>query len=356
MTSSQTGADTGEQWSSNATLDEVVERLRAAQSVVILTHGKPDGDAVGSAVGVAQALLALGKRVLVLFDPPWTDRFGCILSGTPHTVLDDRADDLAWHDEQVQGADLVVVVDTGSWSQLGASERYLRSRRDHTVVIDHHAHGDPEVGSMRYIDVQSPAAAQIVAEVARRTLKLESMSQLPRPIASAVYLGMATDTGWFKHPSVRSSTFRIVADLIDAGVDHTRLFLETEQSDPPERLLIMQRAMRSMKLVAGAKAAVMSLSPEDFAETGADLSLTGGLVDIPKAVKGVEVSALLTQIEPKLTKVSFRSKASALSVDVNELAQRFGGGGHKHAAGARIEADLDEAEALIVGMLRGVLS
>jgi bifunctional oligoribonuclease and PAP phosphatase NrnA len=347
--------DPTEPWGSNASMDEIVSRLREAESAVLLTHGKPDGDAVGSAVGIARALIALGKKAIILFDPPWTDRFDCVIGDTPHRVLKDRADDEAWQDQQIESADTVVVVDTGSWTQLGASERYLRARRDRVVLIDHHAHGDSEVAAMRYVDTQSPAAAQIVAEIARRVLGLERIAELPLPIASAVYLGMATDTGWFKHPSVRSSTFRIVADLIDAGVEHTRLFLETEQSDPPERLLLMQRAMKSMELVAGVSAAVMCLSPADFQETGADLSLTGGLVDLPKAVRTVEVSVLLTQIEPHLSKVSFRSKASKRCIDVNELAQRFGGGGHKHAAGARIDADLPEAKAQIIAALEDAL-
>lgn len=344
-----------EQWGSNAGMGQIVARLRDAKSAVVLTHGKPDGDAVGSAVGIARSLIALGKQAIVLFDPPWTDRFDCVIGDTPHRVLADRAEDEAWQDPQISDADTVVVVDTGSWTQLSASEAYLRDRRERTVLIDHHAHGDPETAAMRYIDTDAPAAAQIVAEIARRVLGLDRIADLPLPIANAVYLGMATDTGWFKHPSVRSSTFRIVADLIDAGVDHSRLFLDTEQSDPPERLLLMQRAMKSMDLVADAAAAVMCLSPADFEETGADLSLTGGLVDLPKAVRTVEVSALLTQIEPRLTKVSFRSKASARSIDVNQLAQRFGGGGHKHAAGARIDADLPDAKSQIVAALEEVL-
>lgn len=351
----QTTAQGEEQWGSNASLDDIVERLKLAESAVILTHGKPDGDAVGSSVGIARSLMGIGKRALVLYDPPWTDRFDCVIADTPHRVLKGGKDDRVWSNPQVLGADTVVIVDTGSWSQLSASEEYLRERRDRTLLIDHHAHGDPDVASMRYVDTDAPAAAQIVAEIARRVLGLGRIADLPLPIANAVYLGMATDTGWFKHPSVRSSTFRIVADLIDAGVDHSRLFLDTEQSDPPERLLLMQRAMKSMELVAGAAGAVMSLSPSDFEETGGDLSLTGGLVDLPKTVRTVEVAALLTQIEPHLTKISFRSKASTRSIDVNELAQRFGGGGHKHAAGARIEADLAEAKAQVIAAIEDAL-
>ena len=352
---SQTTDRIEQPWTSNATIDEVVDRLRSADRAVVLTHGKPDGDAVGSSVSVAQALIALGKQAIVLFDPPWTDRFDCVIGDTPHLVLDGKSDDPAWSDERVLDADTVVVVDTGSWSQLAASEAFLRERADRTVLIDHHAHGDAEVASLRHIDTTAPAAAQIAADITHRLLGLSSIAQLPVPIARAVYLGMATDTGWFKHPSVRSSTFRIAADLIDAGVDHSRLFLQTEQSDPPERLLIMQRAMKSMELVADAQAAVMSLSPSDFAETGADLSLTGGLVDLPKAVRTVEVAALLTQVEGDLTKISFRSKASEKDIDVNELAQRFGGGGHKHAAGARIAAGREEAKKQIVAALESVL-
>lgn len=331
-------------YTSNTTPAEAAGRLAAASRVALLTHAKPDGDAVGSAMGLARAL-AMGQRNIpsvTVFCPPWDGRFDALLGDTPvvfaevPTVFDTPA---------VREADLVAVLDTGSFAQLGPAADFVRERHDQTLIIDHHAGGDPTVAPLRLIDTAAASATQVVARVACALLGAASPADLPAPVAEPLYFGLATDTGWFRHPSVNPDVFRLAADLLSTGVDHNQLYTASEMSDPPERLLLIQRALASLELIADRRAAVVALGPDDFDQSGATFNHASGLVDIAKGVTTVEVSAMLYEVEPGRTKVSLRSKASDLSIDVNAVASTWGGGGHKHAAGAKINKPLAEARA-----------
>ena len=329
-------------WVSNATLPEIVERLASAKRIAILTHAKPDGDAVGSAVGLARVLAHKSIKATPVFLGPWLSRFDPLIP--PTRIVHEHHKCFA--DPEIVGADTVVIVDTGSWSQVAGARAFIEPRRDSTIVIDHHSHGDPEIAAMRHIDPTAAAAAELIAVVGMGLLDLPSASRLPKDVAEALYLGIATDTGWFKYPNTTSRTMRLAADLMDAGVDADRLFQISEQGDSPARLRLIEKALASLRFIDGDRGAVMSLSREDFDAAGAAEDEYGGIIDLPKSIGSVRVIALVTELEPGLVKVSFRSKASIAGseeIDVNVIAQQFGGGGHKHAAGAKIRQPLDQA-------------
>ncbi len=338
----QTSLKPGDDWSSNATLVEIADRLVGAKRVVVLTHAKPDGDAVGSSLALARALLLRGIEAIPVYLGPWPSRFDPLIA--PTRVIHERHNWSA--DPAVTEADTVVIVDTGSWSQVADARAFIEPRRDSTIVIDHHSHGDPEIAAVRHVDSAAAAAAELIAVVAMRLAGVDSPKKLAREIAEPLYLGMSTDTGWFKYPNTTSRTLRLAADLMDAGVDADRLYQISEQGDTLARLRLMERALASLTLFDEDRAAIMSLSRTDFAATGATDDEYGGFIDLPKAIASVRVMALLTEVEPGLTKVSFRSKAAlngSEEVDVNLVAQQFGGGGHKHAAGAKIKMPLAQA-------------
>ena len=169
-------------------------------------------------------------------------------------------------------------------------------------------------------------------------------------VATPLFLGLATDTGWFRFSSAGPEVYRVAARLMDAGVDKDDLFAKIEQNASPARLAMIARALGSLRYMGNGAVAVMRLTMEDFAETGSSLEGLAGIVNTPLDIGAVRASILLTEAAKGLTKVSFRSKPAREGlgiVDVNQLASRFGGGGHVHAAGARIQSDLDEAEAAI---------
>lgn len=331
---------TTQAYDSTADAAAIAERLSSASRVAVLTHTKPDGDAVGSVLGLARALQHRGVHAHPVFCEPWNGRFDPVVRSTPIVVAGAESD---FERAELREADAVAVVDTGSFGQLGVAAGYVRERFDRTLIIDHHRGGESSVAPMRLIDVEAASATQIVARVATALCGAESPAGLPRDVAEPLYLGLATDTGWFKHPSVTPAVFRLAADLLEAGVDHNELYTVSDMSDPPSRLLLMQRALGSLELVSDGRLALMSLDGEDFRASGAEVTDASGLIDVPKSVRTVEVSALLYAVEPGVTKLSLRSKRSALSIDVNELASVWGGGGHHHAAGAKLRLDVGSA-------------
>ena len=337
----------GGSYTSNASIGEVASRLcgAGAGGVVVLTHAKPDGDAIGSVLGLTRALRLGGVSARGVLCPPIDGRFSGMLSGDG--ALEVAEEEGFFERAEISGAGVVAVLDTGAFGQLGPAEGFVRGRRDTVVIVDHHRGGEDGVAAVRHVDAGAAAACQLVARVAAEVLGC-GVSSLPEAIASPLYLGLASDTGWFRHPSVTPEVFRCAADLLEAGADHNALFLRSEQSDPPVRLELMRRALTGLELVGGGRAALMTLSAGDFSESGAAVTDAGGLVDLPKTIGSIEVSALLTEAEPGLVKVSMRSKSGGLDIDVNGIAGSFGGGGHRHAAGAKLRCGLDEA----VGLLR----
>lgn len=343
-----------EPYASNASLARIVEGLADARRVVILTHAKPDGDAVGSSLALARALTRRGARATPVYLAPWSPRMDAIVGDTP--VLHEQQG--IWGSEPLTEADRVVVVDTGAWSQVADARAWLEPRREITIVIDHHAHGDASLAATRHIDPAAAAAAELVAPVCLGLLGEKGVSGLPVEVAEPLYLGLATDTGWFRHSNVTPRVLRMAADFLDAGVDQNRLYRLVEQSDSPKRLSLIGRALASLEYLCENRAAVMRLSAADISACEAGQDELGGLTDLPQSVGSVRVVAVLSELEPGLTKVSMRSKAVEpleRPVDVNRMAQRLGGGGHLHAAGAKVRAPIEEAHRLVSRLLTDAL-
>lgn len=348
----------GELWATNTTIGEVAALLREAGSVAVVTHSKPDGDALGSALGAALALRRAGVDATAVFPGPWVTRWDALVEGRPCVALEageQRGDPV----EGEPGA--ILVVDTGSWSQLRDVRPWLEARRERVAVLDHHPSGDAGVGALRVVEPGRAAACELVAELACALLRVRSASELPAEVAELLYLGIATDTGWFRHSNVSAASMRLAADLLDAGVDHTRIVRIAEENDRPERLRLMARALTAVEFVAGGGAAVMALTGADFEASGAGPEDAGGLTDVARAVRGVSVVALLYESGDGEIKLSLRSKAPAVGdaltrdVDVNAMARSLGGGGHVRAAGARMRGPMDDARRRVVAMLEGAL-
>jgi phosphoesterase RecJ-like protein len=336
-------------------LSEIAQWLRPAGRVVVLTHTKPDGDALGSALAVVRALRHAPG-------PPARDATAWFAGPMPTWTPDvARADE--WRPltpDLLAGApepDAIVVIDTGAWSQLSEVESWLRARRERTAVIDHHVQGDDDVGRLRVVEPSAAAAAELAADLALAILGLDRAGRLPLDVAGAIYLGISTDTGWFRFANVRPETMRLAAELIEAGVDHAWLFEVVEQQARAARLRLLARAMGSLHLFADDRIAVMTITQQDFRECRAGPEDSSNFSQTPLAIGSVRVSILITEGHVEdgaapVTRVSFRSKGS---VDVNEAAKAMGGGGHANAAGCRVRMPLDQARDLAVAAARSAL-
>jgi len=338
-----------QEWATSIETPALARRLREADRVVILTHTKPDGDAIGSTLALARALARIGVDATPFYLPPWPERFDEIVQQTPivHLSADDSKHTIPFE------PDAVVVLDTGSWSQLRGVEHWLHDHAEKTIVIDHHLHGDGDSAPAKLIDTAAAAACEIVAHIAVELLELDTPAQLPVNIAEPLYMGLATDTGWYRHSNTTARTHRLAADLLEVGVAHDRLFTVIEQSDNESRLRLLASALSSLNTHADGRVAVMGLRTADFERANAAPGDSGGFVDTPLSIAQVRVSAMVTETDWGVTKVSLRSKPTAgqEAIDVNEIARAFGGGGHARAAGLRIEEQYEQAMETITRVL-----
>ncbi len=326
-------------YESNTTPESLAAALRDAKDVLILTHQKPDGDALGTTLGLHRGLRQVGVASRIRLSGPIDPN---LLSMVGPEDLVDRVEQVPEGSPPVDGEpDLVAVVDTGAWTQLDPFTEWLRARVDRVIGIDHHARGG-SVAGRRVVDVRCASATQALVPV----LDALGVDLAEDRIAEALFLGLATDTGWFRFSSAGPDVYRLAARLMDSGADKDAIYARIEQNATPSRFAMLARALGSLTYADHGAVAVMRLGLEDFAETGANMEELAGIVNTPLEIGSVRASVLLTQAEQGRTKMSFRSKPGVdggAFVDVNELAARFGGGGHVHAAGARQDADLEEA-------------
>ena len=328
---------------SNTTWADIALRIDAAARIALITHNKPDGDGLGSLLALARTLPDLGKQADIFLMGPIERPLRPIAGETPYRLVE--------RDHPTDDYDLIIVADTSAWSQLEPLADWLRKHRERIITIDHHSRGD-EVGSLRIVEPRAAATAQMIV-----SLFDEAGWEIKGGLGSAaeaIYVGIATDTGWFRYDNAGPETFRVAARLLECGVDKSRLYRLIEETHRPQRLLLEARALNSVEYACDGTVAIQYLRPEDFEQTGGRIEDLTGMVNLPMIVEQVRVSILLSESEPGRTKLSFRAKPplpGETPVDVNKLAQHFGGGGHVFAAGARIDASLDEARQQLLKVL-----
>lgn len=310
----------------------LLDVLSRSRRVLITTHVRPDGDALGTAAAMALGLRSRGiqSEVLLLSKLPRKYAF----------VLDENR--IQYHEAEPNwpaslspdSFDALLVVDTGTWSQLPGLREHLNGFKKPRLVLDHHLTQE-DWADVRLVETGAAAAGEIAAQVLRRW-----NVPLDKPLAAALFLAIASDTGWFQFSNTRPATLRLAADLMEVGIDTDSMYQHLYQNERAERLALQTLAQESLELLQAGRLAVMCVRKSDFAQTNAALSDTENLINIPLQIRTVEVSILI--IEPpdgSAIRVSLRSKGQ---VDVARFAEKFGGGGHARASGLKIQASLDE--------------
>jgi len=320
----------------------LIAELQKCRRVLITTHVRPDGDALGTTAAIALALRQKGidAEVVLLSHLPTKYAFVYVEN---QVIFHDT--EKQWPDAlaSLDRFDALLVCDTGTWNQLpGLAEKLTNFERP-KLVLDHH------LTQESWADVklvETPASA--AGEIAARLMELWNVT-LDGAIATALYLAIVSDTGWFQYSNTRPITLRLAARLMEAGVDTDKLYQSLYQNERAERIKIQTRAMQSMELLSDGRLAVMRVFKTDFVETGANVPDTEGLINQPLQIRTVQVSVLLT--EPSdfgPVRVSLRSKGQ---VDVARFAEQFGGGGHARAAGLKVEGTIAVAHERVVAAL-----
>jgi bifunctional oligoribonuclease and PAP phosphatase NrnA len=316
----------------------IIQTLLAARRVLITTHVRPDGDALGSTAALWLALKAKGiaAQVLLLSHLPTKYAFAFKEPGVDYIDVEQGFP----AGFSLDGYDVLAIVDTGTHSQLPGLRGYIDTYTGPKIVIDHHLTQE-DWATHKWVDTTAAAAGEIVEEL----VELLGVP-IDHQIANALFLAIVSDTGWFQFSSTSPDTLRRAARLIEVGVDTDHLYQLLYQNERAERVALQTRAMQSLELHAGGQVAVMQIRKTDFAETRAGVPDTESLINVPLQIRTVQMSVLLVEPpEGGPIRVSFRSKGQ---VDVAAFAQQFGGGGHARASGAKLEGSLQQAHDRVV--------
>ncbi len=318
------------------TFAEIGNALRAHQRFVVLSHVRPDGDALGSQLALALSLQKMGKEAKAWNEEGMLEKYSCL----------PRSEMLVQPPSEPEDFDVAIALDTATQNRLGTAAQAVRHAKL-WINIDHHG-SNPRYGDLVYIDPDSPSTAQILFE-------LMKSEQLPmdRAIAENLFAAISTDTGSFQYPNTSARTFEIAAELVRAGINVGRLSQQLYESFPRRRIELLRSVLDTMQFEADGKIAYFSLSLKVAKEIGAIPEDNEGLIDHLRAVQGVIVAVFFEELTDGKVRVSMRSKSEA--ADVSAVCLKFGGGGHKLAAGARVPGTLAGVEQRVLKEVRDLV-
>src|SRR5262245_29930313 len=306
----------------------LVEILRRSHRPLLMTHIRPDADGLGSQLALAEALRGLGKEPRVVIASRFPPRY---------TFLDPGrqvVENFTPPGDGFRTADAIVVMDTGTWNQLGDFGSFLKSFTGPKAVVDHHVTQN-DLGAVRFVDATSESTGRLTYELIRAL-----GTPITPAMANNLFVALATDTGWFRHPNATAASFALAGELVGLGATPTTLYESLYESAPVARLKLHGVALSRLTTRAAGQIAYTEITLKDYVDTGAVPGDTEELVNYPRSVEGVEVALLFIEQAEGDTKVSFRARSK---VDVSRLAETYGGGGHRLAAGARVPEPLAAA-------------
>jgi bifunctional oligoribonuclease and PAP phosphatase NrnA len=315
-----------------------VDLVRLHQRFLITTHVRPDPDGLGSQLALADVLEGMGKRVQMVIASSWPPRY---------TFLDpERRIQRFTAPSDDKDVDVIVVLDTGTWNQLGDFGDWMRTSKAKKIVIDHHLTQD-DLGAIQLVDTTSEATGRLVYEAVQALGQ-----QVSRKAAACLFAAVATDTGWFRHKNTTAATFALAEKLTRAGADPNYLYDEIYEQNTLPRINLLGLVLQRMQLLEGGKIAYSEVFKGDYAKTGAIPQDTEDAVGYTRSITGVEVGMIFLEQPAGGIKISFRSKGK---VDVAAIAKSFDGGGHRLASGATLHMTMDDAQKRVLEAVRRAL-
>ncbi len=317
---------------------KALELINKSETILITAHTRLDGDACGCMAAMDDVLTDLGKKTkLLLLSPPpeWYE----FLFEHPHPVLGADVTLEQLMQGQFIDPDLIMIIDTNSYSQLPEFEKYLKQTEKPVMVIDHHATADG-IGDVELTEKDAAATGLIVLDFFKY-----AGFRITEKIAEALFVAAATDTGWFQFNNTDSRIFNSCAELIDAGANPAQIYYNLYQNYSHQRFKLMAAMFNTLQLHLDGRFATQHILLSDFAQSGASHKDTENLIDECRRISSVETSALFVESKDGRFRCSLRSRGA---VDVGKIAQKFGGGGHKMAAGLYLPPPLENAKKTIL--------
>lgn len=322
----------------NQNFQQAVELIEKSSSILITSHTNPDGDSCGCLLVMREVLEALGKKVKTLFLSPVPTWYEFLFDEKVPVLGEDvRLDQI--EEGRFGEFDLIVILDTDSYSQLPKFDQYLKRIDTDILVIDHHVTSDG-IGTVKVLDSAAAATGLIVFDL----LKFAGW-KISKKAAESLFVAIATDTGWFQFSNADSRAFRTGAELIEAGINHTEIYRRLYQNISYPRFRLLIAMLNTLQLHLDGRYASQFLLQRDFQQCGAAYEDTEDLINECHRIDTVQASSLFVELADGRLRCSLRSKGD---IDVSKIAAKFGGGGHKRAAGAHLSVTLDKAGELIL--------
>ena len=321
---------------SAAKFEQIGQALREGERFAVLSHVRPDGDALGSQLALGLSLKRLGKDVRIWNEEGMLEKYSFLPSANLLTKPPADPEDV----------DVAIALDTAIQNRLGTALPAVRSAKV-WINIDHHP-SNPGYGDLVYINPKAPATGQILFELIR-----SEKLPIDAAIAENLYVAISTDTGSFQYPNTTARTFEMAAELVRAGVDVGRVSQLTYENYPRRRAELLRDLLGTMRFEANDRVASFSLSLATAKKLGVLPEDNEGLIDHLRAIHGIIVAVFFEELADGKVRVSMRSKSE--KVNVCAICEKFGGGGHVLAAGARIPGTLAEVEKKILEEVRDVV-
>ncbi len=303
----------------------IIQQLESADKILLLSHIRPDGDAIGSVLALGLVLERLGKEVVMANQDsiPESLRFLKGLDRYQQGVRD------------VKKIDLVVALDTANRERLGTDCLAEIPGNVPLINIDHHISNEL-YGDYYYVDGDAPAAGQIVYELVQ-----EAGWEMTAEARDAIYVALSTDTGSFRYPATNARTYQIASELVEAGLVVGDLNHELYSQYSLRRVEVLRALLGTLELHCDGKIAIWSLPQGQKDRIGVEDGDTDGLIDTIRSIRGVIISIFIEDLPDQKVRVSMRSSND--QVNVSEICQHFGGGGHRLASGVRMSAPISQA-------------
>jgi phosphoesterase RecJ-like protein len=319
----------------------LAELLTPGRRVCLTTHVNPDGDGLGSEVGLAHLLRARGVDVSIANPTATPARFAFLFRDLP------KVDRTAEAVKTLRSADAIVVLDISDLGRLGMLSQTVAERGVPVGCIDHHVSPGTLPNGPRYLDPSAAATGELICEIA-----LANQWPLTPAVARALYVALLTDTGGFRFSNTRPRTLRVAAELLETGLDPESIYLDVYANAPAGRPRLLAEALNTLVVEADVGLAWVTVPPGAVERHQVTVDDLEGIVEFPRSIAGVRMALLFREISQGRVKVSLRSVGD---VDVAAFAKPYGGGGHVHAAGVALEGGLPEAQARVLAAAREYL-
>jgi phosphoesterase RecJ-like protein len=326
-------------------LEKILALVGQAEQVVMTGHVHADGDVIGSLAALASWLEGRVKSVLPLLFEPVPPRYSFLDQQSIFRVYDHESADLR---QEILSSDLLFILDLAVIERLPGWEGILREYKGRIACIDHHPPPEEPLGHVAAIDWETSSTGELLYEMFR----LDGQA-LTRQQALALYTALATDTGWFKYSNTRPSTLALGAELLGHGIEPSEIFGYIYQKNDFAQVRMMGKMVHETHSTLQGQVLWTLISRRMMEEAGVEAFETEDLLDILRSVEGSRCVALFREMNDGELRVNLRSKGDLY---INKLAERFGGGGHRKAAGitmknAKIEAAAEEVIGAIVGFI-----